>query len=143
MLPDVDVTTIIWADEERGCHWDAAQGDDLKNQCPAIELNFPRIMKNHEGNLATALIENWLSIYIVLSARQDLINHGVRRVITCEEEEEVCIATVKHILSNLDDNRDLVERAKKALIESRKVRLIQRKDLSDALDEALSEINSL
>lgn len=139
MLPDVDVTTVICADELE-CRWDAAQGDDLKNQRPTIELNFPRIMKRHEDNLATALIENWLSIYIVLSVRQYLIIHGVRRVITCEEEEAVCTATVKHILSNLDDNRDLVERAKKALIESRKVRSIQRKDLSDALDEALSGI---
>lgn len=104
-LPDVRVTTIIWADEDRGevSPWFAAQGDDLKNQIPAIEINLPRIIKKigeKPKEVALEMIKSWLSIYIIFATRQELINKQVRGWLSPEAEKEVENANFKAIISS-------------------------------------------
>lgn len=93
-LPDVQVTTIIWADEERDevSKWFSAQGDDLKNQRATIEINLPRIIKekgDKPDEVALQMIDSWLGIYIVLATRQELINKQVRGWLSPEAETEL------------------------------------------------------
>ncbi|GAI27355.1 unnamed protein product [marine sediment metagenome] len=124
MLPNVDVTTIIWADEIcESCDWNVAQGDDLKNCRSTIELNFLKLVDNSDDieKIAESLIKNWLSIYLVLSVRQDLINHNIRGLINSEEELELCRGIINKVITNLGKFDDLVQKAKKALMESTKV----------------------
>lgn len=99
-LPDVKVTTIIWADEKRGdvSKWFAAQGDDLKNERATIEINLPRIVKdkgNNPHDVALQMIESWLAIYIVLATRQELINKQIRGWLSPEAETELQAANFK------------------------------------------------
>ena len=82
-LPEVKVTTIIWADKARESisNWYSGQGDDLKLNRATIEVNLPKIAQDKGGNapqIAEAMIDSWLSIYIILATRQDLINKRVR-----------------------------------------------------------------
>ena len=82
-LPEVKVTTIIWADEARESvsNWYSAQGDDLKLNRATIEVNLPKIAQDKGDDppqIAEAMIDSWLSIYIILATRQDLIDKTVR-----------------------------------------------------------------
>ena len=82
-LPEVKVTTIIWADEARESvsNWYSAQGDDLKLNRATIEVNLPKIAQDKGENarqIAESMIDSWLAIYIILATRQDLINKRVR-----------------------------------------------------------------
>lgn len=124
MLPNVDVTTIIWADEIcESCDWSVAQGDDLKKGRSTIELNFLKLVDNSDDieEVAESLIKNWLSIYLVLSVRQDLINHNIRSLINSEEELELCRGIINNVITNIGRFDDLVQKAKEALIKSTKV----------------------
>jgi len=87
-LPNVKVTTIIWADKDTLKHsqWEAAQGDDLKNQRATIELNLPKLAQR--GNLeaiAQGVVESWLSIEVVFATRQDLIDKQCRGEVKDED----------------------------------------------------------
>ena len=101
-LPDVPVTTIIWADQgrENVSRWHVAQGDDLKNQRPTIEINLPRIIRDKgedPSTVAREIIDSWLGIYIVLATRQDLINKQVRGWLDPGAETELQTANYKAI----------------------------------------------
>ena len=89
-LPEVKVTTIVWGDANRlqSSKWEAAQGDDLKNNRATIEINLPRIVKKRGSldNKADRIIENWLAIYVILATRQDLINKHIRGALSTDAE---------------------------------------------------------
>lgn len=90
-LPEVKVTTIIWGGRGREYlpDWYAAQGDDLKLQRAAIEINLEKVAQDKGGDIpqiATAMVNSWLNIYIVLATRQDLINKMVRGSFSPEGE---------------------------------------------------------
>jgi hypothetical protein len=138
-LPHIEVTTIVWS--ERGSEelpYDSAQGDDLKNNRPIIEISFPRLLKgNTPPEVATAMIESWLKMYLIFATRQDLINKHIRgsvsqeahnilydanfRAITQSPElkRSYFILAVDRILSGQwiidDDFKELVEEVKSDL----------------------------
>lgn len=100
-LPNVKVTTIVWADKDMLQHsqWQAAQGDDLKNQRSTIELNLPKL--EQRGNLEAVtqgMVESWLSIQVVLATRQDLIDKQCRGEV--KDEDILCNANLKVILGS-------------------------------------------
>jgi len=101
-LPNVKVTTIVWGDKDilKHSQWDAAQGDDLKNQRPTIELNLPKLEKNSVSLevIAQRMVEGWLSIQAVFATRQDLIDKQCRGEV--EDEEILYIANLKVILES-------------------------------------------
>ena len=99
-LPDVPVSSIVWAYSDVELNWYAAQGDDLKNQRPTIELNLVKIARDHNEDVekvAQALIDNWLAIYIVFCTRQDLINKQARGLLGAEGEDILAEANLKVI----------------------------------------------
>jgi len=103
LLPDVKVTTIVWADKDilKHSQWEAAQGDDLKNQRSTIELNLPKLeQRGKPDNIAIGMVESWLSIYIVFATRQDLINKDVRGDVSSDAERIVCKANFKAIMES-------------------------------------------
>lgn len=80
-LPYTRVTTVVWVEDKAAetCKWDSAQGDDLKNDRAAIEINLAKILRRCEPQeAALEMIKSWLRIYLILSTRQDLINKGIR-----------------------------------------------------------------
>lgn len=148
-LPEVRVTTIVWADKDILTHsqWEAAQGDDLKNQRATIELNLPKLAQR--GNLeavAQGLVESWLSIQIVFATRQDLINKEARRDV--DDENILYDANLRVILGSkalrrkysnlaLDEILDgmwAVDDTFKELSEKIKTLLVKWKNVSEELD---------
>lgn len=100
-LPDVKVTTIVWATKDMSKHsqWEAAQGDDLKNQRSTIELNLPKLAKRGNAEeIAKGMVESWLSIYIVFATRQNLINRGIRGAVSGDAEEILYYANFMAIM---------------------------------------------
>lgn len=100
-LPSVEVTTIIWADKDilKHSQWDVAQGDDLKNQRPTIELNLPKLAKRgNTEDIAKGMVESWLSIQVVFATRQDLINKQCRSEV--KDENILYYANFKVILGS-------------------------------------------
>ena len=100
-LPNVKVTTIVWADKGILTHsqWEVAQGDDLKNQRSTIELNLPKLIQR--GNLeavAQGIVESWLSIEVVFATRQDLIDKQCRGEV--KDEDILYNANLKVILGS-------------------------------------------
>lgn len=85
-LPHIQISTIIYVDKRaESFPWDSAQGDDLKNDRAAIEINVSRILSHDRLPEAThRIIENWLKIYLVLGTRQDLINKHIRGDVSLE-----------------------------------------------------------
>lgn len=79
-LPHVEATTIIYIDKTAEAFpWDSAQGDDLKKNRAAIEVNIARILsRDRLPEAAQRIIEYWLKIHLILATRQDLINKRVR-----------------------------------------------------------------
>lgn len=102
-LPNVKVTTIVWADKNilKHSQWEAAQGDDLKNQRPTIELNLAKLAeRGSNDDVAKSMVESWLSINIVFATRQELINKQVRGDVSAEAEETLCEANLKAVLQS-------------------------------------------
>jgi len=104
-LPDVKVTTIVWGEkgDEVKLPWEVAQGDDLGNRRATIELNFPKIAQRCGDDLeriAESMAEGWLSIWVVLATRQDLINKGIRGAVSPEAERTLYKANFKAIMES-------------------------------------------
>jgi len=143
MFPDVPVTTILWANELcNSCNWNAVQGDDLKHNCPTIELNFLRISKlyNTDEEIAEALIKSWLGIYLVFSCRKDWINHNIRQFLTAEEEEDTCNGIFNYVLDHLSEFTELKQKAKDAILNGGKV---CSEDISGYVDRILKLLKDL
>lgn len=99
-LPRVPVTTIVWAHADVELKWYAAQGDDLKNNIPAIELNLVKMVRDSSDEVekvAQLLIDNWLALYVVLCTRQDLINKEARGLCSADGEQILYEANLKVI----------------------------------------------
>ncbi|GAH83497.1 unnamed protein product [marine sediment metagenome] len=100
-LPKVIVTTIVWADKDILEHskWEAAQGDDLKNNRSTIELNLPKLKER--GNIeaiAKGMVESWLGIQVIFATRQDLIDKRVRGNVSEEGHKILYDANLKTIM---------------------------------------------
>ena len=102
-LPNIRVTTIVSANEHvlKHCHWEAAQGDDFKNQRPTIELNLLRTLQNRSPEeTSEEIVRNWISLYIILTTRQDLIHKQVRGWFSEKSEQILETANFKAVLES-------------------------------------------
>lgn len=144
-LPDVQVTTIIWADTDRAetSKWFAAQGDDLKNDRATIEINLPRIVKekgDKPDEVALQMIDSWLAIYIVLATRQELINKQVRGWLSAEAETELQTANFKAIKTSPVLWAFYCEKAVHHIKESQSYKTEEYRQLLDDCLKAMEEI---
>ncbi|GAH73494.1 unnamed protein product [marine sediment metagenome] len=144
-LPEAQVTTIIWADEDRDevSKWFAAQGDDLKNQRATIEINLPRIIKvkgDKPQEVALQMIDSWLAIYIVLATRQDLIDKQVRGWLSAEAETELQAANFKVIKASPILWSFYCEKAVNHLKESQSYKTEKYRKLLDGCLKAMDDI---
>jgi len=99
-LPHVAVSTVVWAHKDLEVKWHAALGDDLRNRCPAIELNLRGIAEAAAYDVektAQLLVDNWLAIYVVLCTRQDLINKRARGTLSGSAEDILAKANLEVI----------------------------------------------
>ncbi|MBA7686870.1 hypothetical protein ES703_95329 [subsurface metagenome] len=143
-LPDVQVTTIIWADTKRAeASWFAAQGDDLKNQRATIEINLPRIIEkkgDKPQEVALQMIDSWLSIYIVLATRQELINKQVRGWLSPEAETELQNINFKVVKASPILWSFYCEKAVNHLKESQSYKIEEYRKLLDGCLKAMDDI---
>ena len=98
-LPNVEVTTLLWASDVE-LDWYAAQGDDLAQNRSTIELNLVKMVRDADGDVEKVtqlLIDNWLSIYIVLCTRLDLINKKIRGAVSEEGHQLLYTANLATI----------------------------------------------
>lgn len=118
-LPRVEVTTIVWAEEDYqfDTHWECAQGDDLQLNRPTIEFNLAKIVErcNYDAkSVAQEMIKHWIAMEVVFGTRQDLINKQVRGIVS--DENILYKANFETILSSPDLYEEYKDIAVKAII---------------------------
>jgi len=101
-LPHIEVTTIVYMEKRAEAFpWDSAQGDDLKNNRAAIELNLARLLKRgRPSEAARAMIEDWLEIHLVLGTRQDLTNKHIRGEVSVEGHNTLYAANFDAVMES-------------------------------------------
>jgi len=140
-LPDVKVTTIIWGEKDTLKHskWEATQGDDLKNQRPTVELNLAKLAQRGEAEkVAKAMVESWLSIWIVFATRQDLIDKKVRGAVSAEAHKILYDANFKTIMESPMLKRGYADLAMDEILDGKWVIDESHKQLSDEVRSLLS-----
>jgi len=140
-LPKVEVTTIVWADEEHASKWWAAQGDDLKRGRPTIEINFLRILREAD-EVAGAVILVWLEMYVVLTTRQALIDRGVRWTVSGDGHEALYEGNFKAIKASPLLWEEYTRMAVEALTNGTHVTSPERTDLAAALKMVLLDMDA-
>lgn len=141
-LPKVEVTTMVWADDDRSStKWWAAQGDDLKRKCPTIEIYFPRILQEAE-DVAGAMIRVWLEMYIVLATRQALIDRGVRWAVSGNGHEVLYEGNFKAIAASPLLWEEYTRMAVGELTKGKHVTAPERSDLAESLKMVMQEMDA-